>query len=407
MMLQENFFERRAGESELAYHKRLIEARLVSHTISTPYRELSMYLYGKPYAEDVARRMAYGEKKVFTILNAMGEQNEHGSAILEEIRKERELLQQERQRYFDQRREYTKILNADGRSKHLYDVLEEVAERLPDSIGRAIKQPDARGELLLSDTDAVLFFSDWHYGMITDNIFNKYNVDIAIGRVQKIVEAAAHRISLHNCDTLHIVVLGDLIHGAIHTSARVASEELVCEQLMQASEILAQAIETLSTYAISTKVYVTYGNHARTVQNKADNIHRDNFERIIPWWLEQRMKGSNNISVTTSENEFLFINARGHGIVAAHGDLDNVRSSTRLLPELFRKQFGVDTEYVVLGDKHHRESFAELGVTSIICGALCGTDDYANEKRLYSAPEQLLLIVNDTDGVDAEYHLKA
>lgn len=405
--MTEQFLERRSEESELEYHRRLVNARLVDRTISTSFRELSGRLYGKFYAEDVARRMIYGERRAFDLMDAHGKVAISSEEILAEIENKRQELQAERQRYFDQRREYNKALSAKGRSEHLYEALERSAERLSETIGHAIKQPDERGELLWSDNDAVLVLSDWHYGMTTDNIFNKYNIDIAIQRIQNIVEAAARRISLHDCAKLHIVVLGDMIHGAIHTSARVASEELVCDQLMQASEILAQAIETLSTFAISTEVYMTYGNHARTVQNKSDSIHRDNFERLIPWWVKQRLKDVPNITVSESDTEFLLVDACGHGIVAAHGDLDNVRSSTRLLPELIRKQYGRYVECVILGDKHHRESFSELGVTSIICGALCGTDDYANEKRLYSTPEQLLLIVNKDDGIDAEYHLKA
>ena len=44
-------------------------------------------------------------------------------------------------------------------------------------------------------------------------------------------------------------------------------------------------------------------------------------------------------------------------------------------------------------------------MTAIICGALCGSDDYANGKRLYSTPSQMLLIVSPHNGVDAEYRI--
>jgi len=202
-------------------------------------------------------------------------------------------------------------------------------------------------------------------------------------------------------------VLGDLWHGAIHTSARVASEELVCEQMMQASEILAQSIEKLSHYVDEVVVYVTYGNHARTVQNKNDSIHRDNMERIVPWWLEQRLKHLDNVEIEQdSGSEFLFITACGHEICAAHGDLDNIKTSPRLLSALFQKKMGKDIEYILLGDKHHRESFEELGVSAVMCGSLCGADDFANNRRLYSVPSQFLLIVDPEAGIDAEYRLK-
>ena len=107
-----------------------------------------------------------------------------------------------------------------------------------------------------------------------------------------------------------------------------------------------------------------------------------------------------------SENEFLLFDACGRGFCASHGDLDSVRNSPRLLTTLFQKKFGRNIDHILLADKHHRERFEELGVGATIVGSLCGTDDYANDKRLYSTPEQLMLIVNSEDGVDATYHLK-
>ncbi len=99
------------------------------------------------------------------------------------------------------------------------------------------------------------------------------------------------------------------------------------------------------------------------------------------------------------------MNICNHNIVGVHGDLDSVKSAPRLISSLFSREWGEDVDYIILGDKHHRESFSELDCTATVCGSLCGTDDYAHEKRLYSLPSQLLLIINKVDGVDAEYHL--
>ena len=92
------------------------------------------------------------------------------------------------------------------------------------------------------DNEAVIVFADWHYGMTTDNIWERYNTEVCRRRVEHLVETAIERIKLHRCRKLHILLLGDMAHGAIHTSARVASEELVCDQVMQVSEIIAQAV---------------------------------------------------------------------------------------------------------------------------------------------------------------------
>lgn len=397
--------ERRQGESALDFHRRLIYGKLVDKSLAdVDYSELAEPLYGRQYASDVTRRMMYGSCRTLELMDSEGySANRDGMA--EQLDEKIAEMKRERQRLFDQRREYNKILNLEGRQDHLYDVLASAAEHLDESIGQLLS--DGARLHSISGNEAVLVLSDWHYGMTASNVFNTYDTDTCKARVADIVEKASARLMMHGCEKLHIVVLGDLIHGAIHTGVRVASEELVCDQLMQASEILAQTVCRLSEYANETVVYMTYGNHARTVQNKNDSIHRDNMERIIPWWLEQRLRGCDNIHIQNDfENEFLTFDVCGHWFCASHGDLDSVRSSPRLLPTLFQRRYGKNIEYILLGDKHHVEEFEELGVTAKLCGALCGTDDYANDKRLYSTPSQLLLIVNREDGVDAEYKLK-
>lgn len=396
---------RRDGETELEFQRRIIYGKLVDKTLADyDYSELAELIYDQTYSSDFARRLMYGSLKTFEAMERSGNSvcTQSSSDIDDKIIE----LKKERQRFFDQRNAFNKIVSLNGRQEHIYESLAVAANNLMDSIGVTFDD-SYYCEDITSNNEAVLVLSDWHYGMETKNVFNSYDTEICKQRVHNVVDAAITRIQLHRCRKLHIVVLGDLYHGAIHVSARVASDELVCDQLMQVSEILAQAILKLSQYVDKTLVYATYGNHARTVQNKHDSIHKDNMERIVPWWLMQRFQAHDNIVVVPeSDNEFLFVNACGHDICAAHGDLDTVKCSPRLLATIFHKQYGKDIEYILLGDKHHRESFNELGITATICGSLCGTDDYANDKRMYSKPEQLLLIVNRKYGVDAEYRLR-
>ena len=294
-----------------------------------------------------------------------------------------------------------------GRNEHLYNRLAEAASRLEkfSDIFACTNSTYSGSE---SGNEAILVLCDWHYGMTASNIWNRYDTDVCIKRLEHVTKLAVDRLMLHHCDRLHVLVLGDLLHGGIHTSARVAANELVCDQLMHASELLAQCIAKLSRYVRETIVYTTYGNHARTIQNKADNVHRDNMERIITWWLRERFKDVENILIAPeSETEVIYLDVCGHGICAAHGDLDGVRTSPRLFNTIFTKKYGKSLDCVILGDKHHMEGFEELGITSMISDALCGSDDYANGKRLYSTPGQMMLIVNEEQGIDATYHLKA
>lgn len=399
--------ERLHNETEGAFHKRLIFGKLGDKTLADiDFSELSRYVYGKEYSSDTARRMMHGSFRTLQLL----ESDPCHHVVADSVDGQIHQLRKEQQMVRDQRRELNNEVRVEARREHLERALISAANDLPRTVGKLAvgteEIQNARSSVV-TYSEAVLVLSDWHYGMKTDNVFNLYDTEVCKARVSTICSSVIDRVAIHGCSKLHIVILGDLIHGGIHVGARVASEELVCDQIMQASEILAQMVDVLSCYVDEVKVYTTYGNHARTIQNKKESIHRDNMERLIPWWLRLRLNDNPKAEVVEDEGtEFLFLDVCGHQLCASHGDLDSVKTSPRLLPVLFQKVYGRDVEYILLGDKHHRESFNELGVTAVVCGSLCGTDDYANDKRLYSSPEQMMLVVNARDGVDAEYRLR-
>lgn len=397
--------QKRIDESAFDYHKRLVYGKLVDKTLAdADYSELAELAYGKSYSSDVARRMMYGSRHTLELIDE-AQVIASDRSIIDDLEKKRIEVQKERQRLFDQRREYNKSIISDARFEHLCDAIKTSSDML-QSLGCMIDRENSI-DSYTSDSEAIMVFSDWHMGMTTDNVFNTYNTKICEQRVNHVVKEAIKRIKLNACRKLHVVVLGDLIHGNCHVSARVASEEVAVDQLMHATELLSQAVYTLSGYVEETYVYVTYGNHARAVANKNDSIHRDNLERLSGWWMKERFADVDDVIVIEEDtNEFLFVNACGHDICASHGDLDSVKSSPRLLATLFNKKYGKNIEYILLGDKHHRESFEELGITATICGSLCGADDFANDRRLYSDPSQLLLIVTPEGGVDAEYRIR-
>ena len=397
---------RRSGESDLDFQRRIVYGKLVDKTLSDyDYSELAELIYGQTYSSDFARRLMYGSLRTLEAVDKCGATPDESHRDMCKYLDDKIVeFKKEKQKFSDQRREFNRLVSDEARLEHLHSKVVEAANRL-QPLGKMF-EPHLDAAPLNGENEAIIVFSDWHFGMVTHNVFNEYNTEICKQRVNNVVNRAITRIILNGCRKLHVVVLGDLIHGNCHVSARVASEEVAVEQLMHASELLAQAIASLSAYVGETYVYSTYGNHARAVANKKDSIHRDNLERCIEWWLTERFSSVHNVTVVKGDTEeFLFIDACGHGICASHGDLDSVRTSPRLLPALFNKKYGKNVEHILIGDKHHHESFEELGVTATICGSLCGTDDYANDKRLYSTPSQLLLTVTPEDGVDAEYRL--
>lgn len=321
---------------------------------------------------------------------------------LKQIQEQTDELYKAKRQFQDQRREYNKLLVKDARYEHLENELIKAANNLSTA-----KMLDGNGMYFVNTkNDAILCVTDWHLGMVTDNIWNKYDIETCIDRVGELYYKARNYLRLHNVDTLHIMVLGDLINGSIHSTVRVASEEDTCDQLMHAAELLAELISKLSDSVNKVHVYSTYGNHARTVQKKEDSIHSDNMEKIIPWWLKWRLK--DNAKVVVEDNnyhEFIYFNIKNHGVVGVHGDLDSFKKLGVDMHTLFNKQFGLNIEYVFSGDKHHFESVDCYGIENVLVSSLCGTDNYANNKRLYSKAGQTLCIFNEEDGKVCTYNI--
>lgn len=320
-----------------------------------------------------------------------------------ELKEQLDEIYKAKRQLWDQRREYNKLLASDARAEHLIEKLIEAANIAP--LQNYSEMFEFRGSV--SDKEAVILLSDWHYGQVSNNIWNTYNTTICKERVTKLFDKISCALSDHCVKKLHVVLLGDLVNGSIHTTSRVASEENTCDQLMHVSEILANFINALSVDVDSVDVYSTYGNHARTIQNKEDSIHSDNLERIIPWWLRQRLSKNKKVNVIDSEfYEFIYFNVCGYNVVCTHGDLDNFKQLGLTINSLFSKKYGTTIDYTFSGDKHHLESFEQFGIESALVGSLCGTDEYANNKRLYSKPMQTLCIFTPEDGKLCSYNIK-
>lgn len=350
----------------------------------------------------------YGEsayRKRYQSFSKMMEDNEadlfDNDEYLKRIREEKDELFKMKKQFQDQRREYNKILTADARSDHLTEELIKAAQNL-NSETVHFSDP----VICNSKNEALLILSDWHYGQVSDNIWNKYNIDICKQRISKLYSKVCEHLQRHNIKKLNVMILGDLINGSIHTSCRVMSEENTCEQLMNVSEILAEFINNISSKVNYVDVYSTYGNHARTIQNKDDSIHSDNLERIIPFWLRQRLQNNHKINIIDSNYyEFISFNICGYEVVGCHGDLDKIKNFGSIVNTIFSKLYGKTIDYAILADKHHIEEFENLGIESILVRSLCGTDEYSNNKRLYSSPGQTLMIFTPEDGRQCTYNI--
>ena len=396
---------RKESENECQYLWRLGQAK-DSGQLDADWNEIAKLMnaeFGdpdKPYSEAAWRKPYQMSKKFFEagVFNKLDEDK-----YFKELQIQKDAVYKEKRKLYDQRREYNKLLTFDARAEHLNDELIRIAENLNKEY--PLVQLDEYKKVN-TKKEALLALSDWHYGMVTDNVWNTYDTSVCKKRVSKLASKVIEYLELNNIDMLHIALLGDAAHGGCHVSCRVKSEEDVCDQIMHVSEIMAELIDKLSVYVNHVTVYSCYGNHLRTIQNKQDSVDSDNIEKLIPWWLKQRLKENFKVDIVESEyKEFTRINVCGYHICCVHGNLDNFRNLGTTVNTIFSRKFGETIDYTISGDKHHLEEFEQFDIESILIRSLCGTDDYANGKRLYSKPGQTLMIFNLEEGRESTYHI--
>ena len=279
-----------------------------------------------------------------------------------------------KQAFYDQRRLYNKNLREDARADYLTEELIKAARNLNE-----LKPLPHRACLdwlrPQAGNDAVLILSDWHYGMKAANVYGEFNTEIADRRIAHLRDEVIAKLQHNRVGKLAVVLLGDLVSGAIHTSNRIMSCEFTVDQLMHVCERIAELIAELCPFVEEVRVYNTYGNHARVTANYADMIHADNYERLIPFWLKERFSAHANVRIMDENvHEMVGFDVKGFHVCGIHGDLDTQKDAALTLAMLYKTNYVEDMDILLSGHLHEHKSNPVLNIECVQSGCLCGVD---------------------------------
>lgn len=254
---------------------------------------------------------------------------------------------------------------------------------------------ESSGEL--GDKEAILLLSDLHIGVECDNFYNKYNVDVARDRLNKLLSQTVEYCLRNNVGTLHVFNMGDLIHGVIHTNARIEQQMDVAEQVIVAGELISSFLNSLTIAAPTVTYRSVYDNHSRAIANKNEHIEKEQFSRVIDWFIKERLKDT---SIKFVENDIdggigSLTLQNGKEVMFAHGHQDGRNNSMQNFIGLTRKWI----DYICLAHYHSAAVKEFQGCRVFINGSIVGTEQYAFGKRLFSKPTQKLLIFDKSDTV--------
>jgi hypothetical protein len=318
--------------------------------------------------------------------------------VAEEVRDATMELKKETVKLRDQKREYNQLIFKEARFENLQNIVKDAIlelERLKPL------SPPSSPVSLVTNKKGISLWSDWHVGSEFKNSLNTYNIDIFRSRLSKLIAKTLNYSKRNDIDEIIVANLGDIIHGAIHVSARVQSGEDVINQIQIAAESVAEALAELSLHHRKVKFINIIGNHSRLISNKHDSIFRENLEYLIPWFLETRLKDFNNIEIVKDTDGIYVEEIEGEKHIFVHGDLDSAYTSAKNLPQLL----GFVPKYIYSGHIHHNYE-KEFGKTeTVVNGSLMGVDDYAISKRYYATPMQKYIVLDGSD-IECTYKIK-
>ena len=320
-------------------------------------------------------------------------------AKYEEIRIESE---KEKIRKQDQKREYMKLIREQARIEHVRNEMIKEIHTLAKTKPLSWSKPLPSSSDF--DREGLLILSDLHYGVFNQNYWNNFDNNEFLRRLNRLITKTIEHSISNKVNTIHVFLAGDLINGLIHQVTRINNTEDAVSQTMRVSEYLSEAINRLANEIDNVKVYNVRGNHDRVTPNKKDEIAKESFNDLVPWWLKERLRGTFNVEFMENkyDDEIIVADIAGYTVFGVHGHKDKVNSVAQNLAMMIKKF----PDYVVMGHTHHHEENETHEVEIIVNSSFSGVDDYAKDIRRTSKAAQKYIIFDKDEARLCTYNIQ-
>lgn len=378
---------RRKDETESDYKKRIYLYRDMYNLTWNDIADIINAELNCEYSADKYRKESY------RVLD------ENSSSILKIDDKLLE-YKKEKVKLNDQRLQINALTRLAAREETFKEIALEVAKEIGES--KLLANPT---KIVTSNTEkkAILCIGDWHYGLDVNLYYNQYNPEIAVSRINSLLNNVISRVQEHDIDDIYVVNLGDMISGRIHLPLRINTRIDTVQQTIEISEILAEFLSTLSNYTHVNYISVS-DNHSRVEPNKKESLQTESFARITDWFLQKRLSTNTNIDFIQNafSEDFAIFNVFNHCVVAVHGDKDPQRGIVDKLNSYFQSHIDL-----LLSAHRHHFTADENNYTEFYCnGSLIGQDQYSADLRLNSKPSQLMFICTPENFSEIIYKIK-
>lgn len=378
----------------------IVIGKLVDRTIDDDYEELSERLFGEGNcfsASEVRKRM-YGMKAIIEAIERDGEESIRDADTLSALDAKKIELQMERQKFYDQRNAFNRLIRERSRQEELNEILVEAVR-----FGNLPQLHYERFDIAPSDNDLLVSLNDIHYGANVSNFWNTYNSDVCREMMCRYLDRIISIGETHRSENCVVWANGDEISGNIHQSIAVTNKENVIEQIKGVSELIAEFLAELSRHFNNVTFVSVAGNHSRIEPNKDRALISERLDDLVEWYLGARLQNFENVTIGGGEkidHTIYLVDVRGQTYCGVHGDFDGSTSKVQALQAMAGRPI-----YAVLsGHLHHNKIDEVQGVKTIMAGSFLGMDDYCVQKRIVGRAEQMVCVC-DENGVRCSYDI--
>jgi uncharacterized protein YejL (UPF0352 family) len=397
--MKDERLKKRSEESDNEYKGRLYRDKISLGLSSKEINEIINKELGTNLAESTTRCSASIWNDGFDCGFEKALNQREADDEIEKIKLEKLELEKLKIQYQDQKREYKNYLRADARFEHLKNVMKEEIIKLSELRPLVLRNVPQ----YLGDNEVVSICSDWHTGIKEKNYWNEISIDILKERIESLQNKIVQICNRHEASTLHLEILGDMINGLIHVTTRISNEEDVIKQTMICAEILADMITNLANEIPNIKIYSTIGNHGRCVANATESLDVENFEKLVPWYLEARLVNVENVEFCGNvyDDGIIVYQFLNETIFAVHGHQDKITTAVSDLSKML-KLFPTELH---MGHYHSYYEKDDHDISTIVNGTASGVDKYAKGIRKTGKATQTVLVYN-SEGRECTYKIK-
>lgn len=343
----------------------------------------------------------YGSRKTLELIDSENIRNVSGSGVLQDIDAQIIELRKERQKLFDQRSAFSKLIRDRSRQEELNEIITEAVcgGSLP-SLGFAASADNAATGH--GDNDLLVSLNDIHYGACIDNKWNTYNSDICVQMMRTYLDRIIDIGKRHRSENCICWMNGDAISGNIHYSIAVTNKENVIQQVTGVAELLSEFVAALSSHFKTVRFVSVSGNHSRINPNKDKTLSSERLDDLIEWYMKARLQSFENVlfDYDKVDDTIYTIDIRGKTYCGVHGDYDLGEQKVQALQTMV----GRPVYAVLSGHLHHNKVDSVQGIKTVMAGSFMGMDDYCIQKRIYGKAEQMVCVCDDT-GIMCHYDI--